>query len=83
MRRKKRKIFSLIAYPLKSLLTILNTVHQFECCVLSGVVIKKEYALNILSLFVCELFIKTVRIYRHILLYGASSNWLGNFSTQL
>ena len=45
---------------LEGLTIILDIVNQFECRVLSGVVIKNLYVLIALKAFVCELFMKTI-----------------------
>ena len=61
-------------------------MNQFEKCVLSGVQIKNDYALIALSAFACELFMKSVRVSPHVILFGASGSGkslLGNLFTQL
>ena len=72
--------------PKEGLQIILDITNQFERCVLSGVPIKKEYALIALSAFACELFMKTIKISPHVLLFGSSGSGkslLGNLFTQL
>ena len=61
-------------------------MNQFQKCVLSGIPIKNDYALIALSAFACELFMKTVRVSPHVILFGASGSGkslLGNLFTQL
>ena len=72
--------------PKEGLTIIIDVVNQFEKCVLSGVPIKNDYALIALSAFACELFMKSVRVSPHVILFGASGSGkslLGNLFTQL